>query len=251
MTNVEKDYVGLFDFDLARAVLNQLVRTFDKMGIGPLKPDVLHEMVRAPGVYQLYHHGELVYVGKADNHLGKRLHDHYLTLRGRKNINVGDMTFRALALHPNWAPLTHESLLIKHYKKDQKCKWNTTGIGNHDPGRKREDWEPNAFDTDFPINEKFPCTTVKAGTYNGNILLQTVKTHLPFVFRYQTEGNSWKRGHIDYNNLTVDVPHDEMPADEMLKLIVGLLPGWQATVFLSHMILYKESKVYESGKVLT
>jgi len=41
-----------------------------------------------------------------------------------------------------------------------------------------------------------------------------------------------------------------MPARDLLRLIVGRLPGWQATVFPGHMILYRETKAYKHGEVL-
>ena len=41
-----------------------------------------------------------------------------------------------------------------------------------------------------------------------------------------------------------------MPAEELLKLITQNLPGWQATRFPGHMILYKERRAYDHGKVI-
>ena len=39
-----------------------------------------------------------------------------------------------------------------------------------------------------------------------------------------------------------------MPAKELLKLVTKKLPGWQATAFPGHLILYKEHEVYKHGK---
>jgi len=247
-TAVENPFFDRFDFDLARAVLGQLVKAFDRLGTAPLASDAIARVDRSPGVYQLFHRERLVYVGKDEKSLQKRLGEHYWTIRGRKNISVDDLTFRCLAIHPNWAPLTHESLLIRHYTREGTCEWNTTGFGNHDPGRRREDWQPNVFDTQFPINEKFPCLGVTAGIYDGNALLQAIKASLPFVFRYKTTNpQQWRSGHPDYVGLTTTVPRDDMPAAELLALLVPRLPGWQATIFRSHMILYKESRQYSSA----
>ena len=42
-----------------------------------------------------------------------------------------------------------------------------------------------------------------------------------------------------------------MTAEELLRTIAEALPGWQATAFPSHMILYKESRRYTYGEVLS
>jgi hypothetical protein len=41
-----------------------------------------------------------------------------------------------------------------------------------------------------------------------------------------------------------------MTATEILRLIAQALPGWQATKFPSHMILYKEQRTYAHGKTI-
>lgn len=239
-------FFSQFDFNLAEAVLAQLVMEFDELEPASLVPDNLSKVDREPGVYQLFLDDTLVYVGKADDNLSKRLGEHYLTITSRKNTNVDAVKFCCLSLHRNWAPLTHESLLIRQYKSEGRCEWNNSGIGNHDPGRKRDDWKPNVFDTQFPIDESLPCIGVKAGQYNGNKLLQAVKGAVPYTFRYETNGH-WKSGHPDYNEITVDVPVDDMPAVEIIRHIASHLKGWQATLFPSHIILYKEDHEYESG----
>lgn len=244
-------YFAAFDFDLARAVLGQLVKAFETLGVAPMTEAEIRAVGELPGVYQLHLQGTLVYVGKADTKLSKRLMDHYWTIRGRKNIAIEDMAFKCLSIHPNWAPLTHESMLIKHYKRGGHCEWNALGVGNHDPGRRREDFQPGEFDLTYPINEMFPCATIQPGEYNVNDLLMQVKANLPYVFRYQVEHSKrWKQGHPDYAGVRVNVAVANMAAEEMLKLIVRSLPGWQATVFLSHMILYKETRTYNHGRTI-
>jgi hypothetical protein len=71
-----------------------------------------------------------------------------------------------------------------------------------------------------------------------------VKRTLPFLLRYETASGD---GHPDYNNVTIDVPESGMPAEQLLRLIAQCLPGWQATRFPSHMILYKEDRAYTQG----
>jgi hypothetical protein len=53
--------------------------------------------------------------------------------------------------------------------------------------------------------------------------------------------------HPDHLVAKVKVLSDGMPARELLKLIAKRLPGWQATTFPGHMILYKEHRAYNHG----
>ncbi len=41
-----------------------------------------------------------------------------------------------------------------------------------------------------------------------------------------------------------------MSARELLRTVAQALPGWQATAFPSHMILYKEHRTYIHGEVI-
>lgn len=110
-------YYDHFDFDLARAVLKQLIQAFEKLQPSALTLEHLATIEHRPGVYQIYHAGDLVYVGKADKDLAKRLTDHFWTIKGRLNIQIEQLSFCCVTIHPNWEPLTHEAILIKHYKR--------------------------------------------------------------------------------------------------------------------------------------
>jgi hypothetical protein len=71
-----------------------------------------------------------------------------------------------------------------------------------------------------------------------------MKESLPFLLRYQ-------KPHADYNATTVIVPQPNMSAVALLTLVTQSLPtGWQATVFPSHMILYKRGRDYQYGTVV-
>jgi hypothetical protein len=56
------------------------------------------------GVYHLHRNGALVYVGKADN-LRKRLSEHRFKIMGRQNIELAEMSFACVTIHPNWTTL--------------------------------------------------------------------------------------------------------------------------------------------------
>jgi len=234
-----------FDFDLATALTEQLVIAFDKLEEGGLSLEHLAQIPQKQGVYQLFRDGMLVYIGKAAN-LRNRLTQHRRKIVGRKNIDAEEMGFKCLTVASTWTPMALEESLIKHYKTAPGgCEWNGNGFGPHDPGREREttNKDPEGFDSQFPIRENWPCTSVKAGTHNAGNLLAAMKKELPYLLRYDTK-------HGDYKKVKVAVPHDGMPAIELLRIVTQNLPGWQATQFPSHLILYKEHRAYTHGTVI-
>jgi len=194
-----------------------------------------------------------VYVGKADN-LKARLSQHRFKIMGRRNIEIGEMTFTCLTVHKNWTALAPENTLIKYYtgQGGNLCEWNGNSFGPHDPGREREtsNKPPDGFDAQFPVKDDWPCDFVEAKEWNIRELLVRIKDELPFLFRYEATNKQYRLGHPDYNNLTVTVPAAGMPATELLRLITQRIPGWQSTRFPSHMILYRESREYAHGTVI-
>jgi hypothetical protein len=242
-----------FEIDLVTALAEQLVTKFAELDEGSLTLEHINEVPHAQGVYQLFRKRLLVYVGKDDDDLRKRLTQHREKITGRRNIDIEEMGFKCLTLHKNWAALAPEASLIKHYQTQPDiCEWNGNGFGAHDPGRNREttNQDPEGFDSQFPIHEDWPCNGIEAGNYNARELLILMKKELPFVLRYQTKAKHYRAGHADYDGVTVKVPRNGMPAVELLKMITQHLPGWQATRFPSHMILYKEKHDYKFGTVI-
>lgn len=247
-------FVGYFEIDIISALSGQLIKTLDNLSIGKLDTESLSKIRPEQGVYKLYHLGKLVYVGKSDN-LNKRLHEHRKKISGRKNLFLEEVGFKCLYVHKNWTALAPETSLIKYYKKmdGSECTWNGNGFGPHDPGRDRETTNKpiEGFDSQFPINDGWICDWISAGEWNCKKLLESLKLNLPFLLRYETlNPKKWKDGHPDYNLATVNVPGDRMPARMLLSAIVRQLPGWQATIFPSHMILYKENRLYRHGATL-
>jgi len=248
-----------FEIDIISALALQLTSALDALAIGRLDPSILEELPRLQGVYKLFHAEQLVYVGKADN-LPKRLNEHWEKISGRQNISKESMGFKCLSVHQNWTALAPEASLITHYraKRSNQCEWNGNGFGPHDPGRDRETTNkpPDGFDMRYPIRTDWKCDWITAGNWNLLELLVSLKTNLPFLLRYETDTLSAKKnahyskGHQDYREKIVDVPRDAMTAEELLKLITANLPGWQATAFPSHFILYRESKEYTHGRVI-
>lgn len=238
-----------FEIDIVSALAEQLVTAFEQLDQGALTDENIAQVPNEQGVYQLYWNGVLVYVGKADS-LSSRLESHRSKITGRQNIDVANMTFKCLTIHPNWTALAPEESLIRHYKGQGLCAWNGISFGPHDPGRSRETTNkpPQGFDAQFPIRHDWPCTGINAGDWNAAALLRKLKDELPYCLRYEAAQIG---GHPDYNNAIVHVPRSGMNADQLLGLIAQSLPrGWQATRFPSHMILYKETTVYLHGTII-
>lgn len=204
-------------------------------------------------MYQLHYQGALVYVGKADN-LRARLTQHKRKIAGRRNIHLADVAFKCLYVHRNWTALAPEDSLIKYYRAvgTGECTWNGNGFGPHDPGRTREKTNkpPDGFDAQYPIRDDWKCDWIQAGKQNTADLLKSLKSRLPFLLRYQTAGDKSPEPHPDYSHGAVLVPDGGMSARDLLRLIVRTLPGWQATIFPSHMILYKEAEGYTHGEII-
>lgn len=57
---------GLFEFDIATPLFDQLAADFELLTPDPLPPSLLDAVDSRPGLYGLHHQGSLVYVGKAD-----------------------------------------------------------------------------------------------------------------------------------------------------------------------------------------
>lgn len=251
-----------FEIDIISALSSQLEAAFEKLKQGPLTHKALDDLDSGQGVYQLYHLGKLVYVGKADS-LPGRLREHELKISGRNNIDIKDVSFKCLYVHPNWNTLAPENSMIRHYKRKTGglCEWNGNGFGPHDPGREREttNKDPDGFDEQYPIKKDWVCSWVKAGDWCVLNLLVALKDSkkLPFLLRYETEKIKGKKkpahytkGHPDHRTATVTVPAAGMQITELMRLITRALPGWQSTAFQSHIILYKENRSYVHGKVI-
>jgi GIY-YIG catalytic domain len=238
----------LFDFDLPGAVTEQLEKRLQSMPSSRLTEQSLRDLAQFEkqhklwqGVYQLLLKDEIVYVGKATD-VGERLEQHYWKLRGRQKITMEDVHFRCLVLHGNWSTSANEDLLIAHYKAKGQSKWNGSGFGPKDVGRERDGTEPNWFDREYPINADYPCEDVPDRVALLD-LLQSLKRQLPFTFRYEIpKADAAKPLSLK------DVPRTARTL--ISKIVTSLGPEWQATIFVSHIILYKERRAYKHGQAL-
>jgi hypothetical protein len=239
-------FVGRFEFDIIAALSSQLGATFESLEIGHLSETQIAFLEPDPAVYQLFYKGVLAFVGQAQS-LRKRLREHHAKISGRKNIDIADIGFKCLTVHPNWT-----ALIRKYHRKLAKssCPWNGNGFGPDDPGRERETTNKatEGFDAIYPIRENWPCSWITAGEYTAEEILRSLKSKLPYLLRFETAEPKSSKPHPDVVSAKVSVLTDGMPANDLLKLVAMSLPGWQATIFPGHMILYKEQRSYKHGK---
>ena len=240
-----------FDLDIPKAIHEQLVEVFENLDTADLlriEPAGPLPVTSHRGVYGLFVDQALMYVGKASN-LARRLGEHRVKLSGRHN--VGDIRFKAVFVHKNWNAYAPESILLDHYRLLGLCAWNGSGLGPNDPGRNREetDLPPDGFHARYPIRQDWACDWLEAQEYEVLELLVSLKEKLPFLLRYEVTTH-YRTGHPDFEGKRVVLPSHGMGASEILELVVGQLPGWQATAFPSHIILYREARDYAYGEVI-
>jgi len=244
-----------FDFDLAHAVLQQLVEAFDKLPVGKLVSTNLGQMKPEQGVYQLFENEELRYVGKADK-LRHRLVRHMKALSARCGIKVETIGFKALYIHRNWTTWTTETAMIDFFGSN-RLPWNASGYGSNDPGRKRDHTdETDTFNARYPINVDVPCIGMVTGKFAAFDALKLFSKKTPYTFRFQrvTKGSSGgdaRSAEAELRKTEITVPGAPMTVREMLIAIVKQLsPGWQATALRGRVILYRENAEYAHGEVL-
>ena len=239
---------NVFEFDLPGTVTNQLEKRLRAMPSSTLTAHALQELAQfqeqhklSQGVYQLLLNDEVVFVWKATD-VRRRLEQHFWKLRGRQNVRTEDVRFRCLMLHANWRTMADEDLLISHYRAKGQCKWNSASFSVKDVGKARDSTVPNWFDREYPINADYPCSDIPDRTTVGE-LLQSLKRQLPFTFRYAV--------HRSDAALQLDLKSAPRTARALISRAVKSLGSeWQATLFLSHITLYKSQRAYEHGEVI-
>ena len=141
-----------FEFDLSDALLTRLVRLLDGMEPTPLTAANAANIPEGQGVYQLFHNGVLVYIGKTDSDAGlpQRLRRHVRSIQNRQNLDVVEVSFNAVRIFV-FTAMDLETLLIRSYGRPG---WNNSGFGSNDPGRNRDRTRlrPEGFDARYPIN---------------------------------------------------------------------------------------------------
>lgn len=248
-----------FEFDLPGALLEQLIEVLQEMSREQLTAENVRRIPDAQGVYQLFLDDQLVYVGKTDAEAGlrKRLLRHAGKILNRPEIEKKSVTFKAVQVFV-FTAMDLETSLIRYYKNlGIPAAWNGSGFGSNDPGRNREQTnkKPEGFDASFPISVDGEEELLSVGSYTVAVALAKLKDTLTYTLRYETEtvDGRAQRGkhHSDLLASSFEVTASLQSVRELLNAMLSVLPdGWQATIFSSHVILYKEHVDYKYGESL-
>jgi hypothetical protein len=242
-----------FRLSITKALGDQLAQTLKHLDRAPLSEQYLARLDERPGVYQLYLHGEFVYVGKADRSLPSRLANHLRKLSGRRNIDLRDVEFSCLYVDEDFSALAPEQLLISRHKEAGSIPWNNNGFGNKDPGRQRDSTvlKKKHFDVLFPIDLERPVEGLKPGLIAMSSFLKTLKSGLPYNFRYAEPPQS--------KSTFLTVSHAGLSADDAFQLVSEALPEtWQIAALMGYVIMYPDAgeeyksawRYYRSGKAV-
>jgi len=239
-----------FEFDLPKALLERLAATLDGTAPAPLTADAATQVGEVQGVYELFHKGKLVYVGKTDAKAGlrQRLSRHAAKVRHRIGLDPDDVSFKAVRIFV-FTAMDLEADLIVHHAKDGKLAWNNSGFGANDPGRNRDQSivKPDHFDARFPIDTDRPIDGLSfARGLSAADALDALKALIPYNIRYERDGGG---PHPAFSEAKFARPVKPRNVREALTAIVKTLPvGWTATVLKGYVIVYRERATYPSAQ---
>lgn len=234
-----------FRLSITRALGDQLADALEPLQPAPLTLANLADVRPRPGVYLLYLDGERVYVGKANTSLSDRLGQHLRKVSGRSGLAHRDIRFVCVYVDEDLDAAAPEKLLIKKYRKYASIPWNTNGFGNKDPGRNRDGSMVGKahFDALYPIDLEYSIElTPQVG--DAGRLLDDAKPKLPYLLRFDSTPVAKKI----YRDTRLVPPPGLIPVRKLIAYVVGTLPlGWQATALPGYVVLYRETRDYESA----
>jgi len=255
------DGCGLFEFDIATPLFQQLSADFDLLEPVPLLDFNLALVKEKPGIYGLHHNGLIVYIGKADDSAKVKLEKHRRQLQGRVGITPDEVSFRCLHFARTWDAFKPESHLISLYSPS----WNSRGFGPNDPGRRRDKTQlaDNHWHVRYPVNPDYPCSEILPGSYDVLKLLRLVCRNAPYWIRFQgnrigetdDEKRLYEQAHADFSaSREIFVQESGMSVLRLLLLAIQSLPSpdeWQLSLLPSHILLYRErEEAYPRMKLL-
>lgn len=237
----EGSFHQTFRLSITKALGDQLADSLAAVERVPLRPDLISQVGRRSGVYQLYLADEFVYVGKANGDLRGRLTQHHTKLFGRTGIDMDEMTFSCLYVMEDFSALAPERLLIDRYREAGQIPWNVSGFGNKDPGRNRDMTRVKAmhFDARYPINLDFAVDGLPVGPVVPAEYMLALKNWLPFTFRFDdaVEG-------LEGEFLAEPVA----TADQAFELLSAALPApWQIVALPGYVVAYPNDTTYPSA----
>ncbi len=245
-----------FEFDLPGALLSQLVSVLDRMEAAQLTAENVNSVPEAQGVYQLFHEGMLVYIGKTDADAGlrQRLSRHLAKVMHRQGLKSDDVSFKAVRIFV-FTTVDLEAQLLRHYRTTSRIDWNNSGFGSNDPGRNRERtrYKDGHFDKLFPIDIDMPIDIDLPDHGTAEEILKKLKAQLPYLFRFQNRENGDDDPYQDLVETKLTIGDTRDASSRMLidEIVRQLPAGWQATLLPSHVILYKERADYPAGLVIS
>jgi hypothetical protein len=247
---------GLFEFDIATPLFEQMCSDLELLEPLSLNDAHLQSVKRKPGLYTLCLNGNVVYVGKADVSALVRLRKHFRQLTGRHFISPTEVSFKCLHFAKTWDPFKPEDYLVRRLCPE----WNDKGFGPNDPGRRRDmtNLGDDHWHVRYPINTDYFCANIPYGQYDILELLRLICREAPFWVRFQgnrhpqrRDGirgvNEYEEAHSDFNNsrpICLTTPGGSVK--DLMIAAVNALPNpseWQLTELPSHLLLYKEQAV--------
>lgn len=237
-----------FKLSITKALGDQLAAALRTLTPAPLTEENISSLPRHKGVYQLYRHGEPVYIGKADVTLGQRLRKHLKKLSGRENIHLEWMSFKALSVDEDFAAVAPEKLLIDRFQEDGQAPWNENGFGINDPGVERDTtvFGEDHFDQIYPANLNWVIRDLPQGSQSLRAVLKFAKAALPYTFRYayyRTNRESF------YDQFEVVIEQSNMIASEFFRFVSSQLPDdWQIMVLPGYAVMYPRVLMSQSAR---
>ncbi|MFB8769277.1 hypothetical protein VSQ78_16345 [Nocardiopsis alba] len=263
-----KEFSKQFHLSITKALRDQLQADLNTLTPAPLNEENLQKLHQresathpssGAGVYQLYRsdpksgESHLVYIGKAEKSISKRLEQHMAKISGRVNISLSEMSFKCLYVAEDLSAVAPEKILIKNHKMKNEAPWNNNGFGNKDPGLNRDKTilEADHFDTLFPIDLNRELSPTTPESQDLEDFLKELKEELPYNFRY-------KKSPI-YENISITPPGPTATADSAFKTIIEALPSpWQIVALSGYVIMYDNEhenyasaiRYYRNGKTI-
>lgn len=231
-----------FKLSITQALGDQLAQALKGLEPAPLTEENIDRLPSHKGVYQLYRHGDPVYIGKADVTLGERLKKHLKKLGGRENIHLEWMTFTALSVDEDFAAVAPEKLLIDRFQSDGQAPWNKNGFGINDPGSERDTtvFSDDHFDQLYPADLDWVIRGLPVGAQNLRSILKFAKDILPYTFRYAY----YKTNGDFYEQFEVVIEQSEMTANEFFRFVSAQMPEpWRVMVLPGYVVMYPKDKM--------
>ena len=231
-----------YSFHFLDTVSRELIAELGALALTPLNQQALAKLAAdqvtlnaRQGVYLLYHRGEPVYLGKADD-VHERLRQHLRKMSGRANIDLGAVGYKALLLDKSMSTAANETVLIQLFQETYQGMWNGTGFGTKAPGKERDTTAPSKFDREHPIKADYPITGIRDKETVGAVF-QTIKSQVPFVFRHA----------VDSKALKIELELREVPrtAESLVAAaLASMEAGWYCAVLSYGLVVYRDRKTY-------